>query len=240
MAPSNELLRSLAPDELESIRPYLEPVQLSVHNILYEIGEPAKWVYFPEAGLLSVLTVMISGEAFSTALIGREAAVGFVEAAGAGVMLSRVIVRLPGAAVRVAAGHYRDAFETTAALRTAMHRATELLLAEARQDIACRALHGIEQRFSRLVSECQDRVDAARRLPLRQVELANMLGVTRPTVSNVASAIQGQRLIRYVRGSIEILDREGLERAACECRASIQGLRRRLDSRDPAGSTAIS
>jgi CRP-like cAMP-binding protein len=194
---------------------------------------PAQWVYFPDTGLLSIITVMLSGDAIETSIVGREGAVGFIEALGSGVMFSRVIVQVPGEAFRVDARHFRDAFDSSAALRRAVHIRTELLQAESRQAIACHGLHSIEPRFNRWLLECQDLAGGPTFLPLTQEFLAVMLGVSRPSVSLIANAVQDRGWIRYTRGSIEILDRDALERGACECRAAVQRLRRQLEPQSP-------
>jgi CRP-like cAMP-binding protein len=240
IAPHNEMLRSLAPEDLATLRPHLEMVTLRLAGVIYEMDDPARWVYFPEAGLLSLITVMISGDAIETSIVGREGAVGFIEALGSGVMFSRVMVQIPGRALRVDARHYREAFDGSRALRRAIHIRTELLNAESRQAIACHGLHKIGPRFNRWLLECQDLAGGPSILPLRQDFLAVMLGVTRPSVSQVANAAQKLGLIKYARGLVEILDREGLERGACECRASVQRLRQRLEPGSPLVRAALS
>jgi CRP-like cAMP-binding protein len=229
IAPRNALLRSLLADDLERIRPHMQLVNLGLGEVIYEMEDPVTWVYFPEVGLLSLITVMMSGSAIETSIVGREGGVGFIEALGSETMFSRVIVQVPGKAFRVHRRHYGEAFDSSAAMRRAVHRQTELLQAEGRQAIACHGLHGVEQRFKRWMLECQDLAGGQSTLPLKQEFLAVMLGVSRPSVSVVAVLAQDEGLIRYSRGSIEILDRDGLERGACECRATLQHLRRKLE-----------
>jgi len=180
-------------------------------------------------GLLSIITVMISGAAIETSIVGREGGVGFIEALGSEKNFSRVIVQVPGKAFRVRAQHYRDAHDASPTMRRAVHCQIELLQAQGRQAIACHGVHKVEQRFNRWLLECQDLSGGMAIMPLRQEFLAVMLGVSRSTVTNIAIAAQERGWIRYVRGSIEILDREGLERGACECRATVQFLRRELE-----------
>ena len=229
MAPQNALLRSLLPEDLDRLKPHLHLCELQLGEVIYEMEEPVTWVYFPEVGLLSIITVMISGDAIETSIVGREGGVGFIEALGSETMFSRVIVQVPGKAYRVHRARYREAFDSSPTMRTAVHRQTELLQAESRQAIACHGLHKVQPRFKRWMLECQDLAGGQSRLPLNQEFLAVMLGVTRPSVTAVAIAAQNEGLIRYARGSIEILDREGLERGACECRATVQHLRHKLE-----------
>ena len=224
----NLLLRSLLPEDLERLRLRGEIVDLRLSQVLYEMDDPITWVYFPEVGLLSIITVMISGEAIETSIVGSEGGVGFIEATGGGTMFSRVIVQVPGRAFRVQERYYRAAFDASSAMRRAVQCQTELLLAESRQAIACHSIHKLSQRFNRWMLECQDLSGGMDVMPLRQEFLAVMLGVTRTSVTGVARKAQQEGLIRYSRGSIRILDREGLERGACECRASLQQLRHAL------------
>jgi len=228
-APDNALLRSLSPEDLDRLRPHLELVDLRTGEVLYEMEDPVECVYLPEVGLLSLITVMVSGAAIETSIVGREGGVGFIEALGSEKMFTRVIVQVPGKSYRVHARPYREAFDSSASMRRAVHRQIELLQAEGRQAIACHGLHKVQPRFNRWVLECQDLAGDLDVLPLKQEFLAVMLGVSRTTVTRIARTAQARGLIRYVRGSVQIIDREGLERGACECRASVQHLRRELE-----------
>ena len=227
-APTNMLLRSLSKGDLDLLRPKLELVDLRLSETLYEMEDPIDWVYLPEVGLLSLITVMESGAALETSIVGREGGVGFVEALGSGTMYTRVIVQIPGKAYRVRAAAYRKAFDDSAAMRQAVHRQTELLQAESRQAIACHGLHDVKERFNRWLLECRDLSGGLDDMPLKQEFLAVMLGVSRTAVTRIALAAQKAGLIEYSRGSIKILNRQGMERGACECRASIQYLRGKL------------
>lgn len=228
-ASDNALLRSLSTADLRTLEPHLQLVELKTGATLYEMEDPVEWIYLPEVGLLSLITVMTSGEAIETSIVGREGGVGFIEALGSGIIYSRVIVQVPGKAYRVHTKPYREAFDSSAAMRKAVHQQIELLQAESRQAIACHGLHAVKPRFNRWLLECQDLAGDIRVMPLKQEFLAVMLGVSRTTVTRIALEAQKHGLLKYVRGSVEILDREGLEKGACECRASVQHLRRKLE-----------
>ena len=229
LSPDNALLRSLTAQDLERLEPHLELVDLRTGQVLYEMEDPIEWVYLPEIGLLSLITVMVSGEAIETSIVGREGGVGFIEALGSGKIYSRVIVQVPGKTFRVHAKAYRAAFDSSPTMREAVHRQVELLQAESRQAIACHGLHKVKPRFNRWLLECQDLAGGMKSMPLKQEFLAVMLGVSRTAVTRIAVETQKRGLIRYSRGMVEILDREGLERGACECRASVQHLRHELE-----------
>ena len=228
-APGNALLRSLSPEDLASVRPHLEQVELVVGERLYEMGDSVDWVVFPEVGLLSLITSLGSGAEVETSVVGREGGVGFVEALGSGVMHSRLVVQVAGRAYRIIPGRYREAFVLSPGLRRAVHCQIELLLAESRQEVACHTLHPVQARFSRWLLECQDLAGGVSDLFLKQEFLAVMLGVQRTTVTKVAQRAQAAGLIEYGRGRVTIVNREGLERSACECRATLQDLRRQLE-----------
>ena len=225
----NALLRSLSEADFDRLAPHLERVDLNLGTTLYEMEDAADWVYLPEVGLLSIITVMESGAALETSIVGREGGVGFIEALGSGIMFSRVIVQIPGKAYRLRARPYREAFASSAAMRHAVHCQVELLQAESRQAIACHGLHTVKARFNRWLLECQDLSGSEDAMPLKQEFLAIMLGVSRTAITRIAKEAQANGLIRYVRGSVRLLDREGLERGACECRASLQHLRQVLE-----------
>lgn len=224
----NKLLLSLSAVEWGRIQPHLGSVELKLGATLYEMGDQINWVVFPEQGLLSLISLMVSGRELETSVVGREGGVGFVEALGGGVMNSRLIVQVPGWAYRMSADQYRRAFATSVGLRNAVHRQVELLLAEGRQAVACHSLHPVAARFSRWLLECQD-LSGVDVLPLKQEFLAAMLGVQRTTVSSIAAKAQAEGFINYRRGRIQIVDRQALERSACECRATLQKLRIQLE-----------
>lgn len=228
-SPANALLRSLSKNDLHQLEPPLELIDLRLGEVLYEMEDPIDWVYLPEIGLLSVITVMSSGAALETSIVGREGGVGFVEALASNTMHSRIIVQIPGKAYRVRAPAYRAAFDGSATMRKAVHKQIELLQAESRQAIACHGLHPVKERFNRWLLECQDLSGGLDEMPLKQEFLAVMLGVTRSAITRIAIAAQVEGLIRYKRGSVTILDRGGLEQGACECRASLLHLRRELE-----------
>jgi CRP-like cAMP-binding protein len=229
VAYENALLRSLSPEDKDRLRPHLHLIDLSLGDILYDVENPITWVYFPESGLLSHVTLMHSGAEIETSIVGREGAVGFIEALGSEMMLSRVAVLVPGRAFRVLRRYYQEAFESSAMMRRAVHCRTELLMAESRQSIACHALHGIENRLAAWLLECQNLSGGQAVLPLSQELLALMLGVSRPSISTAARHAQTRGWIRYSRGILTILDRRGLEVEACECHLALQQLRQQLE-----------
>lgn len=220
MQTTNHLLLSLEPGDYATLTRDMRAMTFKAGHVLYEPGDVVDWIYFPEQGLISLLSVMLSGAAVETAVVGNEGGVGFLEVAGAGVTFSRALVQVDLLALRVPAAAYNAAFDASPSLRQRVGSHVELLLAEARQTLACQSHHSHEQRLAWWLLECQDRTGGAAVLPLKQDFLAAMLGIQRSAVSHVASALKSDGLIDYTRGEIDILDRAGLERRACECYAT--------------------
>jgi len=136
-------------------------------------------------------------------------------------------VHITGSASRIERSRFRTAFEARPALRRLCLLYYEALVAQILQSVACNALHSVEARFCRRMLMLHDRIGRDE-IRLTHQALAEMLGVQRSTLTVVAQTLQHEGLIRYQRGLIEILDRAGLEAAACECYAAARGTLERL------------
>ncbi|HRD45148.1 MAG TPA: Crp/Fnr family transcriptional regulator [Caulobacter sp.] len=190
-------------------------------------GDPIETVYFPHDCVISLMTLMENGTAIESATIGREGAFGLMAAIAPRQSMSRAIVQVPGRASRIAATHLAEAVKSAPALTRLIDRHNDALFGHAIQSVACNALHSVEARFCRWLLSCRDRIDS-NTVSLTQEFLADMLGVQRTTVTAVAGALQAKGLIRYRRGVVDILDRAGLEAAACECYDSVRRTYERL------------
>ena len=201
----NQLLASVEPDVLAAMRSRLSRVEVDRGQVLHTVGEEIALVYFPITALIALGVETVAGEGVNVSVLGAEGAIGVFEACGSRHAYTRATVQIAGAAWRMPASAYRELFSESAGLRTAIHRYVELLLAEARQFVACNALHTVENRLARILLEVSDRSDT-RPLPITQDSLSQLLGVQRTTVAAGVSALQRQGLIRGGRGAIEILD----------------------------------
>jgi len=215
-APQNRLLAALDAEDLELVTAKLAPVILEKGALLYDPGDMIDAIYFPDDCVISLMTLMESGAAIESAAIGREGALGLMAAVSPRQSLSRAIVQVPGRARRITAPHLHRAWEQSAQIRDLIDRHNEALFAHAIHSVACNALHSVEARFCRWLLSCHDRIDSST-VALTQEFLADMLGVQRTTVTVVARALQAAGLIRYRRGMVDILDRDGLEAISCEC-----------------------
>jgi CRP-like cAMP-binding protein len=222
----NQLLRSLAPADLQLLTPDLKDVSLHQDEILVEPGAAFEYVYFPHTAVISFLAVMQDGQTIETATVGRAGVVGGVAGFGPWRAFARVVVQMPGTAARIPCSRFRAALRQSDRLTTVILRCAQLTVRQIQQTAACNALHSVEQRLCRWLLLTQDYADTSV-IPLTQEHLAQMLGVRRTSVTAAACKLQSLGLIRCSqRGRIEIADRKSLERAACEC---YEALRSRHD-----------
>jgi CRP-like cAMP-binding protein len=219
---NNKLLSALPRDQFDLLAPHLSTRELAQGAVLLETGEEFDRVYFPLRGMLSLLVVMGDGKAIETATVGREGVVGAMAGLGLYKSSVRVVVQLPMAVTEIAASQFRKAIDNSDALRDLCIRYNEVLLVQARVTAACNALHPVESRFCRWLLQSADRAESGT-VELTQEFLAEMLGVRRTSVTEVASKIQRLGAITYSRGVIHILDRGALEGLACECYQTLLG-----------------
>src|SRR5712671_2619610 len=212
----NRLLASLPRPHFDRLLPHLATLNLQQGTVLSEAGDEVDQIYFPHYGMLSLLTVLRDGKAIETATVGREGVVGAMAGLGLYKSLVRVVAQMPVACSKIAATHFRTVAAGSDPVRNLCIRYNEVLLSQARVTAACNALHSIEARFCRWLLQSADRA-ASDIIPLTQEFLAEMLGVRRTSVTEVASKIQGIGAITYSRGVIKILDRPALLRMSCEC-----------------------
>jgi CRP-like cAMP-binding protein len=212
----NRLLASLPRDHFDWLLPHLSTVRLPQGLVLSEAGDEVDQVYFPHFGMLSLLAVLRDGKAIETATVGSEGVVGAMAGLGLYKSLVRVVVQMPVACSKIAATHFRTAATGSDSVRNLCIRYNEVLLSQARVTAACNALHPIEARFCRWLLQSADRA-ASDTIALTQEFLAEMLGVRRTSVTEVASKVQNAGAITYSRGVIKILDRPALMRMSCEC-----------------------
>jgi CRP-like cAMP-binding protein len=212
----NKLLAALPRDHFDRLLPNLSTVVLQQGIVLCEAGDEVDQVYFPQYGMLSLLAVLRDGKAIETATVGREGVVGAMAGLGLYKSLVRVVVQMPVACTRIAASQFRTVAATSDPVRNLCIRYNEVLLSQARVTAACNALHSIEARFCRWLLQSADR-GASDTVALTQEFLAEMLGVRRTSVTEVASKVQASGAISYSRGVIKILDRDALLKMSCEC-----------------------
>jgi len=211
-----EALAVLAPSDAAWVATQIEPVELDIGQLIAKAGEPFRHVYFPETAVLSIISRMADGTAVEVGTVGNEGMAGVGVFLGADVSVNETVAQIPGTAGRIESTRFVDGAATRPELRRLLNR-YEAYLTQVAQTAACNRLHGIEARCARWLLMTHDRVGEAERFPLTQEYLAIMLGVRRGGVSLAAGTLRDAGLIRYSRGAIRVVDRAGLETAACEC-----------------------
>ena len=214
------LLARLAPADYDALLPRLEPVAHERGTVLYEPDGPLPHVYFPHTNVASIIRIMTDGRRVEVGTTGHEGMVGLPVFLGAETTPFQCVVQIPGSSWRMRATTLRDLASRSPALRSILQRYTQYLYDQAALSVACNRLHSVDERCARWLLMTHDRVGLASQFALTQEFLAIMLGVRRASVSLAAEALQRDGRIRYHRGSITVVDREGLESASCECYGS--------------------
>ena len=214
----NRILRALPQAELDHLRPHLQPVPLRQKQILHEVGAPIEDLYFIENGLASVLTTTAHGDAIEVRMTGREGLTGFPYLLGVKILRQRIIVQVPGNALRISAAPFKGEFERREVLRHTVLCFVNAAFAMTSQTAACNRLHSVEQRCARWLLNASDRIGSDT-MPMTHEFLSSLLGARRSGVTITAGRLQSSGLIRYRRGHLAIVDRNALEALACECYA---------------------
>ncbi|MGB7924925.1 MAG: Crp/Fnr family transcriptional regulator [Pyrinomonadaceae bacterium] len=212
----NRLLDRLPGEELEALRPHLERVELAHGQTLIMPDEPIPYLYFPVTALASLVTLLEDGSTVEAGSVGREGMVGIPVLLDAATTPMQTVAQIPGQALRVRAGAFKEEFDKDGALHKLLHRYIHTLFVVASQSAACNRRHRVEARLCRWLLMSSDGV-GSNELGLTQEFLATMLGVRRAGVTEAALMLQEAGLIDYTRGRIRILKRERLEATTCEC-----------------------
>jgi len=232
---SNRLLGALEPDSRKRLDPHLEPVDFKLGDMVCDAGGLLKHAYFPQGSVLSLLTVLENGAAIETANIGREGAFGLFAAMYSRVSFNRCIVQLEGHMVRCPIQLLQYEFKNSEHVRDLFVSYSETLLSQVQQTVACNAMHTTEERMCRWLLMMHDRA-GGEALPYTHEFLSHILGANRKSVTLAAQSMQTAGLISYRRGTIQVLDRAGLEKASCECYAIVK---ERFDAFLTPPSTAV-
>jgi CRP-like cAMP-binding protein len=217
-SPTNRLLTALPPREYNHLAPFLKLVSLDLKQVLYEPNEPIKQVYFPDNTVIPIVSRMKDGRTVEAGMVGNEGVVGIYALLGASSPY-QYIALTRGHAHRVKAEVLQAEFKRGGTLQDLFLRYTQARLAQFAQISACNYLHPTIKRVCRWLLMVDDR-RVSDEIFLTQKDIARMLCVRRTGITEAVGILQKKKLIYYHYGRITILDREGLERAACECYSS--------------------
>lgn len=215
-AVKNHLLAALPKPEFVRLEPHLESVPLPLGKVIYEAGDKMTHVYFPTTAIISMLYIMENGGTAEIGIAGNNGLIGSALFMGSESTSSRAVVQSTGNGVRIKAKPLQTEFDRGGLFQKLLLRYTQTLMTQISQTAVCNRLHTVNQQLCRWLLINHDQLET-NKLIMTQELIANMLGVRREGVTIAAKKLQEQGLIKYVRGTITMLDREGLEAAACEC-----------------------
>ncbi len=218
-AAQNHLIERLPRKDRTRLLAVCEPVQLVLGEVLCEPGKATRYVWFPIDGFISMVAPIDAKPALEVGMVGREGMLGAQLALGVATVPLHALVQGAGSALRVGATAFRAELARSPALQRVLNRYLYVLMAQLTGSAACLRFHEIGPRLARWLLMSQDRAHAAR-FHVTHEFLAYMLGVRRVGVTAAAGTLQQSGLIEYHRGEMAVLDRKGLEAAACDCYAN--------------------
>lgn len=218
----NRLLSVLPAEEIDLLKPNLEPLSLKLGDVLYQAGDAIRYVYFLNNGMVSLLAVTEQGQTVEVGYTGFEGMVGLPSILGQQEMAYQAMVQVAGDCFRVEAKVVKNLFKKNGTFHDVALRYVYVVVKQISQTCVCNHFHTIEARLCRWLTVMCERSNN-KQLSLTQEFLSHMLGVQRTSVGMIANSMQASGIIRYRRGKIEIVDFERLKQSACECYFIVRG-----------------
>ncbi|WP_457278644.1 Crp/Fnr family transcriptional regulator [Polaromonas sp. P5_D5] len=220
MAPvENHLIELLPRKDRLRLLAVCEPVELSLAEVMCEPGKPTRYVYFPVESFISLVALVEGSPGVEVGMVGREGMLGAQLVLGVVTAPVHAVVQGAGASWRISTAVFRRELALSASLQRGLNRYLYVLMAQQSASAACLRFHLTSQRLARWLLMSQDRAHSDN-FHVTHEFLAYMLGMRRVGITSAASALQRSGLIEYHRGELKVLDRGGLEAAACSCYAA--------------------
>jgi len=202
--------------EFERLWPKLKPVTLAAGEVLWETDEKRRYVYFPTTALICLLYETEHGSTAEVGIVGRQGLVGMSVLLSDAMMSNRAVVQTSGEAFRIKTKDAKEEFLRCTDFQEIVLRYIQSLVTQISHTAVCNRLHTVEQQLCRWLLVSHDH-QQSKPFEMTQDQIANILGVRRETVSLAAANLQANGLIEYSRGTIKMLNRNGLEDAVCQC-----------------------
>lgn len=229
---SNRILTALPTSSRRGLAPLLTRMQFERGHVIFEMGAPIVHLYFIESGLIALAKPMRDGRIAEVGAIGREGIVTPTGVFGADRAAMNSIVEIPATVLRIDKRAFRERLAADRNLANIVERYRGAVMSQITQTAACNILHSIQERYCRWLLFAHDNV-VSERFYITHDFIATLLGVRRASVQVAAAALQRDGLIAYARGIVTVLDRPGVERAACECYGTIQADYAAIFSEEP-------
>ena len=223
----NRLLAAMSENDWQQWEADLEPVDFSLHEVLYESGKTPAYMYFPTTAIVSLLYMTKSGASSEVAVIGNDGVVGLSLFLSGSNSPNQAMVQTAGKGYRVRAQVAKNAVNREGSMLSILLRYSQAMITQMTQTAVCNRHHSIDQQLSRRLLLSLDRLPSNEIL-MTQETLSNMLGVRRESVTDAALKLQEAGVISYKRGIITVLDRKALESHSCECYATAKKEQERL------------
>jgi len=223
----NQILAALSATEYQRLVPYLERVNLSLHQVLYEADEPITHVYFLGQGITSLVCMLEDGSTVEAGIVGKDGMVGLPVIWGGNRTTTMAFIQVAGSGMRMKVEHLIAEFKRGGELQSLLLHYTQALFTQVTQTAACNRMHAIEDRLARWLLMVADRMQSNTYL-LTQEFMAQMLGCRRAGITVAAGTLSRAGIISYKRKNITILNREDLEQASCECYSIVKNEYARL------------
>ena len=216
MSQTNDLIETLPPACQAQVLAFARHVELPQHSVLVRTDEPQAYIYLLTSGVASYVVSVEDGGTAEIGMVGPESVIGATSLLGAAPAVSQCVMQVDGAGYRIPFAEVKRLFQESAEIRTLVLRSIQTQWLTLSQIAACNRLHHASERLARWLLTASDRMRSDT-ISLTQESLSQMLGTRRTTVALIAGSLQRSGFIRYQRGQVRIVDRDGLTEAACDC-----------------------
>lgn len=213
---TNRLLASLPDKDYRDLLRSAERTDLVYGSTLYKTGAVIHHVYFPESGIVSLLSAVDDNQTLEVGMVGSEGMIGVPVFLGATTSNNIALVQGAGFALRMTTEDFVKECETSNKLQQVLKRFVQSLMAQTAQSAACNRFHPVESRMARWLLMTNDRMKTGV-FQITQEFLSNMVGVRREAINKTAKSFEKLGLISYHRGKLTIEDVKRLKAVACDC-----------------------
>jgi CRP-like cAMP-binding protein len=226
-ASANAILAGLTGHESHTLTVAAQDIALKPGDLICEAGEHSHYVYFPTAGVLSLVGMTEGGATVELALVGSEGVVSVSTLLSGHAAPYRAVAQIAGRALRIPISVVSREISECGNLHHQVLRYTQHLIAQVAQSAVCNRFHTAKQRLARWLLMTADRAGTTE-LPLTHEAIAQMVGGPRSAVTEAAAELREAGAIDYRRARIIIIERDGLRSQACECYDILLGDQRAL------------